>query len=356
MINQTLKQLYAVHSGKVSDKWSSYLIEYDRLFNVYRDKPVNLLEIGIQNGGSLEIWSKYFFNAKKLIGCDINPDCSRLVYEDSRIMVVLGDANSDLVESNVLQHMPFFDIVIDDGSHRSSDIVKSFARYFHNLADGGIFVVEDLHCSYWGEFEGGLFYPYSSITFFKRLADIINHEHWGIAKSRSEILRGFFLKYDILIDEDLLTHIHSIQFFNSICVVRKESPQNNSLGSRFVSGLDESIEMGGLSLQSSSTPEPSQINNQWTARLIPPDEDVLRLESEIQCLNNKILERNLEINNINKDLDNRGNEIFTLKKVVEDMERKVDELNNSTSWRITKPLRFIYTHCANILHKLSIKS
>jgi hypothetical protein len=130
MTKQTLEQLYAEHSGKVSDKWSIYLTEYDRIFNEYRDKPVRLLEIGIQNGGSLEIWSKFFPGAQKLVGCDINPDCARLIYDDLRIAVVVGDANTDAVQATVLQHSPVFDVIIDDGSHRSSDIVKSFARYF----------------------------------------------------------------------------------------------------------------------------------------------------------------------------------------------------------------------------------
>ncbi|HEX9872458.1 MAG TPA: hypothetical protein VGC99_28455, partial [Candidatus Tectomicrobia bacterium] len=48
----TLEQLYAEHSGKVSDKWSSYLTEYGRIFADYRHKPIRLLEIGVQNGGS----------------------------------------------------------------------------------------------------------------------------------------------------------------------------------------------------------------------------------------------------------------------------------------------------------------
>ena len=94
MSRKTLHQLYAEHTGNVSDKWSLYLTEYDRLFNDYRDKPIRLLEIGIQNGGSLEIWSKYFSNAVALIGCDINPDCARLSYDDPHIGCVIGDANA----------------------------------------------------------------------------------------------------------------------------------------------------------------------------------------------------------------------------------------------------------------------
>ena len=73
MAKKTLKQLYGEHKGKVSDKWFSYLSEYERIFASYREMPLRLLEIGVQNGGSLEIWSKYFHKAEKLLGCDIRP-------------------------------------------------------------------------------------------------------------------------------------------------------------------------------------------------------------------------------------------------------------------------------------------
>src|SRR5437870_13846238 len=106
MTKETLEQLYAVHVGKVSDRWSLYFNEYDRIFDTYRDKPVRLLEIGIQNGGSLEIWSRYFPNAQKLVGCDVNPDCACLIYEDPRIAVVVGDANSDAAQASMLGHAP----------------------------------------------------------------------------------------------------------------------------------------------------------------------------------------------------------------------------------------------------------
>ena len=167
MHKKTLQQIYAEHHGKVSDKWAIYLAEYERLLAEYRDAPVRLLEIGIQNGGSLDIWSKYFPHANKLVGCDINPDCSSLSYEDARIAVVIGDATAAETREAILGHSPSYDIVIDDGSHRSSDIINTFAQYFRHLEDGGIYIAEDLHCSYWQEFEGGLFDPFSSIAFFK---------------------------------------------------------------------------------------------------------------------------------------------------------------------------------------------
>src|SRR6267142_105948 len=182
MIKRTLHELYANHTGKMSDKWSLYLDEYDRLFASMWDRPVRLLEIGVQNGGSLDIWSQFFPKAEAIV----------------------GDANDPQTQQRVLQRSGQFDIVIDDGSHLSRDIVKTFALYFPHLAEGGIFVAEDLHCSYWDKFEGGLYYPYSSMMFFKRLADVINHEHWGVPKARGEILRGIFGKYGCELAEESL--------------------------------------------------------------------------------------------------------------------------------------------------------
>src|SRR5688500_17048544 len=98
---RTLEELYERRSGKVADKWSLYLREYARILAPYRDAPVRLLEIGIQNGGSLEVWAAYFANAQKLVGCDTNPDCSVLRYDDTRISVVVGDANLDDTQKTI---------------------------------------------------------------------------------------------------------------------------------------------------------------------------------------------------------------------------------------------------------------
>ena len=77
-MEKKLKQIFLNHSGKISDKWSLYINEWDNIFSPYRDQEIDLLEIGIQNGGSLEIWSKYFNKAKNLIGCDVDETCRTL--------------------------------------------------------------------------------------------------------------------------------------------------------------------------------------------------------------------------------------------------------------------------------------
>lgn len=127
---KTLVELYLSHTGKVSDKWELYLREYDRLFSPYRTLPISILEIGIQNGGSLEILSKYFVNASKFVGCDINLNCALLNYEDPRITVIIGDATTAETKEKIVHHAENFDIIIEDGSHVSGDIIKAFTQYF----------------------------------------------------------------------------------------------------------------------------------------------------------------------------------------------------------------------------------
>jgi len=316
-MKKKLNQLYAEHTGKVSDKWSSYLTEYDRLFDGYRDKPIRLFEIGVQNGGSLEIWSKYFSNASSLIGCDINPDCAHLSYDDSRIHVIIGDANAPQVHEQVFRCSPQFDIIIDDGSHLSSDIIKSFALYFSHLADDGIFIVEDIHCSYWSQYEGGLFDPHSSISFFKGLADVINHEHWGIPKAQTDILRGIFTKYGCEIDVQMLTQVHSVEFINSLCVVRKAPAADNGLGHRVIAGSMELVAPGHSKLQGSPyqiEPMNDQSENLWTTGTIPSEETIQQAVAERDA---QIAGLNKRVADLSQSLAERDNElhsIYTSKK------------------------------------------
>jgi hypothetical protein len=158
------------------------------------------------------------------------------------------------------------------------------------------------------------------MAFFKRLTDIINHEHWGVDKTHNEILRGFFEKYGFKIQVEALKHIHSIEFANSICVIRKEPPNKNHLGKRLVVGTDETVTRK-QELLSSIERTPNQTNNEWAARNMPPDEELIIR---------------------NKELDIRNKELDELKQTLIDRDKVIAGYRNSWSWRITKPLRFVY--------------
>jgi cephalosporin hydroxylase len=137
-MGMSLTEIHRKKTGKVSDKWSSYLDFYDDKLWYLQDSKIKLLEIGVQNGGSLETWARYFWKAEKIVGIDIDPKCGDLKFEDQRIEVIVGDSKTVELEDK-------FDIIIDDGSHLASDIIANWTKWWPSLEDGGVYVVEDFH-------------------------------------------------------------------------------------------------------------------------------------------------------------------------------------------------------------------
>lgn len=242
-------RLHREKLGKTSDKWSSYLGYYDYLFSPLSGLPIRLLEIGVQNGGSLETWSKYFPNAELLVGCDVDPKCAELQYDDPRVKVVVGDVNDAVAYNAITELSSQYDVIIDDGSHVSFDIIMAFVNYFPMLRPGGLFVIEDTHTLYMNEYGGGLLNELSGYAFFKKLVDVINFEFWREQATINTYLRSFFEPH-AMPQFILEGWIDSIEFRNSVITIRKAlCPGHEKLGDRLVAGeisivknLDEVLE------------------------------------------------------------------------------------------------------------------
>ncbi len=247
---RTIEDLHRGHVGKSSDKYASYLLVYDRIFSPWQDRPVRLLEIGVQNGGSLETWSRYFTHAEKIVGCDIDPKCGDLRYEDIRISVVVGDVNVEDTYRAVLSHSSSFDIIIDDASHVSDNIIRTFLIYFPLLKPGGIFVVEDTHTLYWEEYQGGILRKTTAHDFFKLFVDLVNYEHW-----KDDLpLEGLFAAFPPGYVQPFLREgwVDGVEFCNSMVVIRKSlAPTHAKLGERLIVGADAIVCPGMLSRRES---------------------------------------------------------------------------------------------------------
>lgn len=347
--DMTLQDCFENHRGKVTDKWSSYLSTYDRIFHSFKEKPINLLEIGVQNGGSLEVWADYFPNSKNIIGCDINPNCKNLRYENNKINLLVGDANSSEIRSAINGITESFDIVLEDGSHFSGDIVRAFAYFFPRLNAGGIFIAEDLHCSYWQQYDGGLFDPLSSMEFFKKLADILNFEHWGVPNNRQSLLSEFFKKYDCVIEEEFLSQISSIEFANSLCIIHR-SEAASSLGTRCVSGTEEKVLIGFIEKNG----ERYELANYLTQYSNP----LSQLDIYLQNLNLKslLLEAQAKLHIFSRKLSIKDGLLHQSMIEVEQYRTQIDGLIQSSSWRLTKPLRSIKSWVNGIKSIFSINS
>lgn len=353
----SLHDIYRLHDGKLSDKWSLYLDEYARLFEPLRADPVRLLEIGVQNGGSLEVWAGYFTGALSITGCDINPACSTLTFSDPRIAVVIGDASTPAVAHAVCARGEPLDIVIDDGSHRSGDILRAFALYFEHLIPGGFYIVEDLHCSYRKGFEGGLFEPTSSMAFFKQMADVLSHEHWGRSIARRDWLREFSLAHGFVLDEEVLAQVHSVEFLNSMCIVRKEAVSRNILGPRVVSGTLAAVMPGVRAIDVSAPALPAHdidVESERSSTLDAARRAGIALRSELA-------QQQEHLHAVQAQLAEVAAERYRLASRVVDLEievrkaakvaatvtaahaAQIEEFEKSTSWRVTAPLRQMKT-------------
>ena len=235
------------HKGKTSDKWLSYLSVYDAAVNQMQIPIKSVFEIGVQNGGSLEIWASMLPNAKVIVGADINKDCKKLEFQDKRISVVVGDATTKSISKKVQSLSSTYDLIVDDGSHDSRDIINAFIRYFPMLTPGGTYIVEDLHASYWAAWHGGLAEEKSAISFLKKLVDVVNEDHWGIEKIHShELFRDYS---ENIPNSELgklgtnLELISSILFVDSVCVIHTYKKKTDRLGKRTQLGTGEDIVM-----------------------------------------------------------------------------------------------------------------
>jgi hypothetical protein len=164
-----IEELFFDHHGRVADKWDHYLPFYDRVFAPYRPIPIRMLEIGVMNGGSLELWRKYFGPEATIFGIDINPECAARVDPPNQVRIG-SQADPDFLRA-VVGEMGGVDIVLDDGSHIAEHQMASFKALWPLLSVGGLYVMEDLHTAYWAKWDGGLRRPGTAIELVKQLID-----------------------------------------------------------------------------------------------------------------------------------------------------------------------------------------
>ncbi len=154
---------------KVMTKMDHYLDVYHRLLAPWRSQDISFLEIGIWKGGSIKMWQDYFGPESRLTFLDIDPDCK--AFEVPGLTVEIGDQSDGIFLQDVATKHGPFDIIIDDGGHKMHQQKASFNALWSQLSDGGIYVVEDTHTSYWPGFGGGFRAQKSFVEFSKDLID-----------------------------------------------------------------------------------------------------------------------------------------------------------------------------------------
>jgi SAM-dependent methyltransferase len=226
-----LSDVFLAHRGHVSDKWEQYLAIYEAELAPFlaAGKPVRLLEIGVQNGGSLQIWRSYLPPGSGIVGIDIDLACAKLALGEG-ISVLIGDAGDPATLDRLLGDA-VFDIIVDDGSHRSEHIIAAFESCWRRVAPGGLFIAEDLHCSYFDSHGGGFRNPDAAIEHFKALADAVNADHFEADATQ----KTSPAELDRL--RDLGRQIARVTFYDSVTVVQRAAETREAPYRRVMTGL-----------------------------------------------------------------------------------------------------------------------
>lgn len=170
-----LEHFFRNEKHRLMHKWNHYFEIYDRHLKHLRGKQINILEIGISHGGSLQMWDYYFKGNVNIYAVDVNPECKKL--EGGNVKIFIGSQQDESFLRQLKKEIPPIDVLIDDGGHTMKQQITTFNVLFDHVKEDGIYICEDLHTSYWKDFGGGYKKRRSFIEFAKNLIDQIHAWH-----------------------------------------------------------------------------------------------------------------------------------------------------------------------------------
>lgn len=149
---RTLHEIFLANGGRIIHKWGHYFDIYEQHLRRFVDTAPLVVEIGVGEGGSLLMWQEYFGPGAHIVGMDNRPD--RVQFVEPGIDIVIGDqADPSALDQLLAFGTP--DIVIDDGSHRMTDLLATFDYLYEKVSPTGIYLAEDLHTCFSRAYGGG---------------------------------------------------------------------------------------------------------------------------------------------------------------------------------------------------------
>jgi hypothetical protein len=213
----------AKYCGTDKSDGHNYIPIYRNFLAPLKYHKIKFLEIGIggyedvhKGGQSLKMWEMYFPLAQ-IVGIDYYE--KRLSFS-RRVRILQGRQEDPLFLKTLIKNVGTFDVIIDDGSHINSHIIKTFEVLFPSLSDNGLYVIEDTQTSYWPDYgDGQNSKGITAMEYFKKLIDGLNYEEF-IDPTYSPT---YFDKY-----------IVAIHFFHNLIIIQKG---RNVDGSNIVQNL-----------------------------------------------------------------------------------------------------------------------
>jgi SAM-dependent methyltransferase len=205
-LRPSLDELARQHGTDKSRYQHGFAELYERELSGWREYPISVLEIGVYKGASLRMWRDYFPEGR-IVGVDINPEARE--YEDGRIEIRIGDQS----DREFLQQLGSadgpFDLIVDDGGHFANQQTASLRELWPYLRPGGMYVVEDIHTSYFKSWQMGLRKPGTTVEYLKGIVDDL---HSAIHEQ-----------------PPTLADLESIQFRFELCVLRRAPASRGEL-------------------------------------------------------------------------------------------------------------------------------
>ena len=187
-----------INEGK--NKSHGYSKFYEKHFHSLKNKKINILEIGSFAGASAASFAKYFPNAT--IYClDINLTNFKFISKNMKIFG-LDVSKKRMIRKfyqkiNISHETEYFDIIIDDGSHKLSNIIISLNTFFRNLTPGGFYVLE--------EFKFPNYYPHQYDCSENKIDEILNCLK-NKKKFSSNILNDEMIQYLLKFTDDIFQY------------------------------------------------------------------------------------------------------------------------------------------------------
>jgi hypothetical protein len=129
--------------GPRMQKWLHYPEIYDRHLSKFIGRESVVVEIGVDGGGSLQMWRQCFGPACTVHGIDIDPEC--LAFSGEGIIVHTGDQADRAMWNRFRANVPQIDILIDDGGHNPEQQILTLEEMLPHLRPGGVYICEDVH-------------------------------------------------------------------------------------------------------------------------------------------------------------------------------------------------------------------
>lgn len=171
--NRMLYGQMLAHGGRPLHKVMHYVAAYERHFGRYVGQPATFLEIGAGNGGSAQMWKRWFGPRARIVVIDIDPVCEQ--FADEQVEVRIGDQSDTAFLQRLVDEFGIFDMILDDGSHVMDHLRVTFEFLYPRMAPNGVYVIEDAGTAYWSDYGGGHKRPGTIVEFFKDAIDQLNY-------------------------------------------------------------------------------------------------------------------------------------------------------------------------------------